>query len=154
MLSAARALDEPRFANCSCGRMAISDLWPLIFCAALTISPVIARSSDFERFFLPQPARNRRTKAAHAAEIRTPPRELKFRRPAAASRSPAWRLSSPPRRRPAIIPAPSSRRDHRAKSWEPRQAALDPLAREDRQSKDALLPWAAHPRRECPCWRE
>src|ERR1700740_656428 len=123
MLSAARALDEPRFAGCGSGRIAISDLWPLIFCAAPPISPVIARSLDFEMVFLPQPATNRRTKVAHAAKIRTAPREFKFKRPAAASRTPAWRLSSPPRRHPAIVPAPSSRLDHQAKSWEPRQAA-------------------------------
>src|SRR5580658_2864072 len=103
--------------------MAISDLWALIFWAAPTISPVIARSSDFERFFLLQPARNRRTTAAHATKIRTAPREFKFKRPVAASRTPAWRLSAPLQRRPAIIPAPSSRPDHPGKSWEPRQAA-------------------------------
>src|SRR6202050_1935850 len=130
MLSAERALDEACFAGCSSGRMAISDLRPLIFCAALTISPVIARSSDFERFFLPQPARNRRTKAAHAAKIHTAPREFKSRRPAAASRTPTWLLSSPPLRRPAIFPAPSSRRDHQAKNWELRQGAWGPLAAE------------------------
>src|ERR1700678_1120041 len=123
MLSAERALDEPRFAGVRPGRIAISALRPLVFCAALTISPVIARSSDFERFFLPQPATNRRTKAAHTAKIRTAPREFKFRRPAAASRTPTWLLSSPPLRRPAIFPAPSSRRDHQAKNWELRQAA-------------------------------
>src|SRR5580658_7104282 len=122
MLSAARALDEACFAGCSSGRMAISDLWPLIRCPALTISPVIARSSDLERFFLPQPARNERAKAAHAAKIRTAPREFKSRRPTVASRTPTWLLSSPPQPRPAIFPAPSSRRDHRAKNWELRQA--------------------------------
>src|SRR5580658_7313655 len=92
MSSAARALEPPCFAGCSSGRMAISDLWPSIFCAALTISPVIARNSDFERVFLPQPARNRRMMAAHAAKIRTTPREFKFKRPVAARRASAGLL--------------------------------------------------------------
>src|SRR5271163_4373078 len=130
--------------------MAISDLRPLIFCAAATISPVIARSWDFEIVFLAQPARNRRTMAAHAAKTRTAPRECKIKRPVAASRTPAWLLSFRPRHYPAKSRELSSRPGHPAKSWAAWQAGLGPPAREDRQSKDALPRWAARPRRECP----
>src|ERR1700729_547116 len=122
MLSAARALELPCFAGCNSGRMAISDLWPLIFCAALTISPVIARNSDFDGVFLPQPATNRRMMAAHAAKIRTAPREFKFKRPVAARRASAWLLSSRLGARLAKFRWPSLRPDHPAKSWAARQA--------------------------------
>src|ERR1700677_867978 len=152
MSSAARALALPCFAGCSSGRMEISDLWPLIFCAVLTISPVIARNSDLERAFLPQPARKRRTIAAPAARIRTAPREFKFKRPVAARHGSAWLLSSRPRARPVEFRWPSSRPDHPAKGWAARLAARGPPAPEDRQSKDALPRWAAHLRRECPCY--
>src|ERR1700733_1168435 len=123
MLSAARALALPCLAGCSSGRMAISDLWPLIFCAVLTISPVIARNSDLERVFLPQPARNRRTMVAPAAKIRTAPREFKFKRPVAARHESAWLLSSRPLARPVKFRWLSSRQDHPAKNWAARQAA-------------------------------
>src|ERR1700683_5600693 len=118
MLSAARAVALPCLAGCSSGRMAIADLWPLIFCAVLTISPVIARNSDLERVFLAQPARNRRTIAAPAAKIRTAPREFKFKRPVAARHASAWLLSSRARARPGGFRWLSSRRDHPAKSWD------------------------------------
>lgn len=85
MLSAARRVGMPFFAGWSSGRMAISDLRPLNFCAAATISAVTERSSDFERDFLPQPTRNRTSAAARPAKIRSALRERKFTRPVAAA---------------------------------------------------------------------
>src|SRR6202789_76465 len=150
MLSTPRALALPCFAGCGSGRMAISDLRPLIFCALLTISPVMARDWDLERVFLPQAARNRKTIVAPVAKIRTAPREFKFKRPVAARHASAWLLSSRLRARPVKFRWLSSRRDHPGKRWGARQAARGPPAPEDRQSKDALRRWAAHLRRECP----
>ena len=54
--------------DCSSGRIAISDLRPVIFCAAATISPVTARSSDFESDFLPQPARRQKQRGGKGRE--------------------------------------------------------------------------------------